>query len=156
MLHCIAALALQASPAVAAPPAPPQPGIVVPPPVTALAVPTDWASLPPLPYREEPQVTPAMLGFVRGELRSGRCRPAKGSYARGTLTLEVAVLVGSGGFIRRVVPRAIDCITVEQYGAGLVASFARGNLRQRASGAGDAWHHATLSFGPPPPAARTR
>ena len=151
MLHWIAALALQPSLALPAPAAPP-PGIVQSP-VIPPVVPTDWAMLPPLPYREEPQMTPAMLGFVRGEIRSGRCRPVKSAWSRGTLTLDLAVLVSPNGFIRRVIPRAIDCMTVEQYGAGLVTSFARGNLRQRIA-TGDAWHRATLVFGPPPPPGR--
>lgn len=140
------ALALQASPAVmlAAPP-PPQ-GTIQP--ASPLSVPPDWSMLPPLFYRDTPEVTPAMSAFVRGELRSGRCKPSAGTLVRGTLTLELAVLVAPNGFIRRVVPRAIDCMTVEQYGAGLVTSFARGNLRQRITGT-DAWHRATLVFGPP-------
>lgn len=140
-------LALQASPAAGVAAASPPTGAVTPPAVT-LTLPTDWGALPPLPYREPPQVTPAMQGFVRGELRSGRCRPARGAYAGGTLTLDLAVLVGPDGFIRRVVPRAIECMTVEQYGAGLVTTFARGNLRARGAGT-DAWHRATLTFGPP-------
>lgn len=141
------ALALQASPAVAlAPPTPPQ-GTIQPP--SPLSMPSNWSMLPPLPYREEPQITPAMGDFVRGELRSGRCKPVADAYHRGRLTLELAVLVAPNGFIRRVIPRAIDCMTVEQYGAGLITSFARGNLRQRVAGT-DAWHRATLVFGSPP------
>lgn len=148
MLHGIAVLALQASPAL------PPPGEAAPPPGAAQSpvippvVPTDWTMLPPLPYRQEPQVTPAMIGFVREEIRSGRCRPARAVWRRGTLTLELAVQIAPSGLIRRVVPRAIDCMTVEQYGAGLVTSLARGNLRQR-SATTDAWYRATLVFGPP-------
>lgn len=155
MFLWITALAAQAIPALAPPPPAPQPGGAPSATTVSLAPPGDWGSMPPLPYRQEPQLTPAMLGFVRGEVRSGRCRPARAAWSRGTLTLDLAVLVGPGGFIRRVVPRAIDCMTVEQYGAGLITSFARGNLRQRTTG-GDAWHHATLVFGPPPAAATAR
>lgn len=147
MFFWIAVLSLQASPAVALPlPLPPQ-GTIQP--ASPLSTPTDWSMLPPLAYRSEPQVTPAMQNFVGGEIRSGRCKPVAHAFARGTLTLELAVLVAPNGFIRRVVPRAIDCMTVEQYGAGLVTGFARGNLRQRIAGS-DAWHKATLVFGPPP------
>lgn len=152
MFLWIAALSLQASPAVAlAPPLPPQ-GTIQP--ASPLSTPADWSMLPPLAYREEPQITPAMQNFVRGEIRTGRCKPAAGALVRGTLTLELAVLVAPNGFVRRVVPRAIECMTVEQYGAGLVTSFARGNLRQRIAGS-DAWHKATLVFGPPPAKAPT-
>lgn len=152
MLLWIAAVSMQASPAVALPVPPPPQGMIQP--ASPLSIPSDWSMLPPLAYRTEPQVTPAMQNFVRGEIRTGRCKPVAGAFSRGTLTLELAVLVAPNGFIRRVVPRAIDCMTVEQYGAGLVTSFARGNLRQRMAGS-DAWHKATLVFGPPPVKART-
>ena len=145
MLHWIVVAALQASPAVML-------AVRTLPVVfqssVQLALPADWSMLPPLSFREEPQITPTMQRFVRDELRSGRCKPTPSVLSRGTLTLDLAVLVAPNGFIRRVVPRAIDCMTVEQYAAGLVTRFARGNLRQRIV-AGDVWHHVTLTFAPP-------
>jgi hypothetical protein len=86
----------------------------------------------------------ALSGFVAGEIAAGRCpisRPADGHY---TVTLDVATFVDTAGIVRRTVPRAIQCPTVEQYGAGLVISFARANLR--AGSARDQWYRATIVF----------
>jgi hypothetical protein len=46
---------------------------------------------------------------------------------------------------RLTIPRAIDCPSVEQYAAGLVLSFSRNNLTQRATLAPQ-WYRATLRF----------
>jgi hypothetical protein len=109
-----------------------------------VAVPADWSVLAPLPYEEPPKMAPNLSGFVASEVAAGRCtmpRPADGHYV---VKLDVATLVGADGLVRRVVPRAIQCPTVEQYGAGLVTSFARANLRTGATG--DQWYRATIIF----------
>ena len=110
-----------------------------------VTVPADWATLAPLPYVAAPQLTPPLTGFVAGEIAAGRCpfpKPADGHYV---VKVDVATLVGPDGLVRRTVPHAIDCPTVEQYAAGLVAGFARGNLALRAGGS-DTWYRATITF----------
>jgi hypothetical protein len=108
-------------------------------------VPTDWSTLAPLPYASAPQMTPPLTRFVADEIAAGRCpvpKPADGHYV---VKVDIAALVGADGVIRRTVPRAIDCPTVEQYSVGLVISFARGNLQARAGGA-DQWYRATIVY----------
>src|SRR3546814_16870299 len=91
---------------------------------------SDWSSdvcssdLAPLTYLEPPTLTPPMRRFVDGEVRSGRCRPPRDAAGRSTTTLDGAVLVDGDGRILRTLPRAIDCPTVEQLGAGLALSVA--------------------------------
>ena len=115
------------------------------PPTSAVgSVPTDWVALAPMPYIKPPEMTPGLSSFVAGEIAAGRCpvsRPADGHYV---VKLDVATLVDTDGIVRRTVPRAIQCPTVEQYGAGLVISFARANLRTGA--AADQWYRATVVF----------
>ncbi|MGY2734945.1 hypothetical protein [Sphingomonas sp. UYP23] len=109
------------------------------------AVPVDWTVLAPLPYVAAPQLTPQLTSFVAGEIAANRCpiaRPTDGHYV---VTVDVATLVGTDGVVRRTVPHAINCPTVEQYAAGLVAGFARSNLALRA-GSGDHWYRATIVF----------
>ena len=109
-------------------------------------VPTDWSTLAPLPYASAPQVTPPLTRFVADEIAAGRCatpRPADGHYV---IKVDIATLVGADGVIHRTVPRAIGCPTVEQYSAGLVISFARGNLQARVGGAADQWYRATIVY----------
>lgn len=130
---------------------------IVPPPVTALAPapstapPTShrhsiaWESLPPMPYREPPEVTSAMTSFVVGEVRRGRCRPNLRGTGRLAVQVDVAVLVSAEEGARVTIPRAIDCATVEQYASGLVLGFARNNLARRAS-LTTQWYRATLVF----------
>lgn len=103
----------------------------------------DWPSLAPLPYRAEPQITPDMLAFVAGEITTRKCPLAIGPGL--TLTVDVAVLVDAQDNIRTTVPRAIQCPTVEQYAAAMVAGAARGNLLPRMAGA-DQWYRATVTF----------
>lgn len=104
----------------------------------------EWNAAPPLVYRDPPEITAMMNQFVANEVLRGRCavQPTNGHYM---LRVDVAVLVAGNGEVRAVVPRAIDCPTVEQYGAGLVQSFARNNL-VAAPGQGDKWHRASLTF----------
>ena len=109
------------------------------------AVPTDWSALAPMPYATTPQMTPQLNAFVGGEVAVGRCvvpRPADGHYV---VKVHVATLIDASGVIRKTVPHAISCPTVEQYAAGLVAGFARGNLMPRPS-TGNTWYRATIVF----------
>lgn len=111
----------------------------------APAIPADWSVLAPLPYVAPPRLEPSFAAFVAGEIAAGRCavaRPADGHYV---VKVDVATLIGADGGVRRTVPHAIACPTVEQYAAGLVTGFARGNLPVRAIG-GDTWYRATIVF----------
>ena len=96
-----------------------------------------------MPYLSAPPQNAALSGFVAGEVAAGRCpiaRPADGRYV---IKVDVATLVGADGVVRRTVPRAINCATVEQYSAGLVLSFARANLAPATT---DQWYRATIVF----------
>jgi hypothetical protein len=103
----------------------------------------DWPSLAPLPYRAEPQITPDMLAFVANEVTTRKCPVAIGPGL--TLSVDVAVLVDAQDNIRTTVPRAIQCPTVEQYAAAMVAGAARGNLLPRMANA-DQWYRTTVTF----------
>jgi hypothetical protein len=102
----------------------------------------DWAALPVLPWRTPPAVTQTMNDFAGREVRARRCPVPQGN----SLTVELAVLIDGDGGVRTVVPRAIDCATVEQYAAGLAAGFARNNLLPRGEGAGEQWYKTSLTF----------
>lgn len=118
-------------------PAPPQPM----PPATI-----DWAGLPDLPYRQPPQMTPAMHRYVGAHARVRNCRIQRRVRDKSpAIRVEVAVLVDPHDGVRTAVPRPIGCPVVEQYAAGLVTSFARHNLPSR-TGAAEQWYRATLTF----------
>jgi hypothetical protein len=101
----------------------------------------DWPALPLVPYRLPPTISPQMHVFAGREAETRKCPLAK----PGTINVELAVLIDGEGQVRTVVPRAIDCATVEQYAAGLVAGFARNNLLPR-SGGSEQWFKTTLTF----------
>ena len=106
-------------------------------------LPTDWSRLAPIPYVDAPTITAPLVKFVAGEVAAGRCamqRPSDGHYV---VKVDVAALVDQDGILRRAVPRAIDCPTVEQYSAGLVTNFARANL---SDGPTAMWYRATLVY----------
>jgi hypothetical protein len=109
------------------------------------ALPSDWSTLAPMPFREVPKVSSAMTAFVANEVATGHCvvpKPADGHYV---VSLDIIALVGRDGSVKKFVPRAIQCPTVEQYGVGLVTSFARDNLLL-GTGNGDSWYRTTLTF----------
>ncbi|HTG37335.1 hypothetical protein [Sphingomonas sp.] len=121
---------------------------VIPPPMPLPSRPgrvIAWDTLPPVPYRAAPAVQPEMSVFVASEVAAGRCRHNGATAARGTITVDVAMLVTPDMGPRLTVPRAIDCPTVEQYAAGLVLSFTRNNLPERATLVPQ-WYRATLHF----------
>lgn len=109
------------------------------------AMPTDWSALAPIPYLAPPKVTPELSGFVATEITAGRCAMPKPTDGHYVVRVDVATLIAPDGTVRRAVPHAIACPTVEQYAAGLVTGFARGNLPMR-PGATDAWYRATIVF----------
>ena len=109
------------------------------------ALPADWATLASVPFVTAPAPAPPLATFVASEIAAGRCaipRPADGHYV---VRVAVATLISEDGTVRRAVPHAIACPTVEQYAAGLVLGFARGNLAAH-PGAPDIWYRATITF----------
>lgn len=134
-IWAVLALAAQTAP----PPVSPPPVVPTAPARPAISA-IDWPALPPLPWRNPPQVTPVLADFVAREVVARRCPRRGGDGA--AIEVEVAVMVRGDGAVRAVVPRAIGCPTVEQFAAGLVTSFARNNLRQPSAG----WYRAALTF----------
>ncbi|MCW3835418.1 hypothetical protein ACFQ1E_07255 [Sphingomonas canadensis] len=106
--------------------------------------PIDWNALPVLPLRSPPAITPAMNAFVGREAVSRHCK-VQGTARRGSLTVDVAMLIDGSGELRTAIPRAINCPTVEQYAAGLAAGFARGNMLPRV-GDNPLWYKTSLTF----------
>ncbi len=107
--------------------------------------PQDWSVLRPLPLMRSADDSPNLSGFVRAEVKAGRCAAAMAAAQGWTLRIDLAVLVGPGAQPRRVVPRAIACPSVEQYAAGLVSSLARGNIAAAATDP-DTWYRTSLTF----------
>lgn len=58
--------------------------------------------------------------------------------------ISLAVLIVPGGSVKRIVPQAIDCPTVEQYSAGLILKMSRDNIK--ASPATDTWYRTSMTF----------
>lgn len=111
--------------------------------LAAQAASIDWDGLAPLPYRAPPIVTPEMQGFVQREVGEHKC-PVAPAGAQ-SITVDVAVLVDANDGIRVAVPRAIQCPTVEQYAAAIVAGFARNNLLPRTTPT-EQWYKTSLTF----------
>ena len=109
----------------------------------APAPPADWSALAPVPYAATPAVTAQLSRFVADEVTAGRCtipRPGDGHYL---VKVDVAAWLEPDGVVKRAVPRAIACPTVEQYSAGLVTSFARGNIKAKPA---PGWYRTTITF----------
>jgi hypothetical protein len=106
-------------------------------------LPADWSDLAQMPYVATPVISAPLDKFVADEIAAGRCaipKPEDGHYV---VKVDIAALVDRDGAVRRAVPRAMGCPTVEQYSAGLVTSFARANLQVRA---GMLWYRTTLVY----------
>lgn len=98
----------------------------------------DWAALPELAFIRRWPNLPELSAYVRDEARAGRC-----AVTGRTITVDLAVMVAANGQLRRIVPRAIRCPTVEQYASGLVSRMARGNV---AAPGADTWFRTVLTF----------
>lgn len=112
---------------------------------TGALPPTDWSSLPTLRYVRSAGEDATLANFVRGEVKAGRCAAAALAPTGWSLTVDVAVLLQPDGIVRRTIPRAINCPSVEQYAAGIVFSRARNNIDPPGTGA-DGWYRTTLTF----------
>ena len=122
-------LALLASLQTAAPATPPQ----------------DWTRLPALRWKQPPRNDESTSRYVRDEVNAGRCAAALRSGHAAALSIDVAVLADAGGRIRAVVPRAINCPTVEQYTVGLIQRMARDNL-DTAGQTGGIWYRTAMTY----------
>ena len=79
------------------------------------ALPPDWSVLAAVPYAQAPMLAPSLSSFVAGEIAAGKCavpRPADGHYV---VRVDVATLVSADGTVRRAVPHAIDCPSVQRF-----------------------------------------
>jgi hypothetical protein len=78
---------------------------------------------------EQPDYTLIMTKFVRDEVAAGRCTAPAPVEGHVSVKLDLIVLVASSnGEAVRVIPRAINCPTVEQFAAGVVQKATRGNI----------------------------
>lgn len=102
--------------------------------------PQDWTRLPPLVLLRPVAQTPEASAFVSGEIRAGRC-----AHEGFGMTIDMAVFVAPGGQVRRIVPRAINCPTVEQYASGILLSMARGNV-DTPTASGEGWYRTSITF----------
>ncbi|HEX7693496.1 MAG TPA: hypothetical protein VF409_03345 [Sphingomonas sp.] len=114
------------------------------------AAPTDWSKLPDLRLTNTPDYPAIMTKFVRDEIAAGRCAAPAPVDGKTSLKVDMIVLVSSAnGEAVRIVPRAINCPTVEQFAAGVVQKATRGNIAGPPPAA-DSWYHTgiTLTWGP--------
>ena len=125
----IRALALMTQAAIPAPALPPQ----------------DWSTLPTLRFERTIGDNPALADFVRAEVRQGHCAAQRATAAGWTISIDIALLVTPQGLVRRSVPRAIGCPSVEQYAAGLAFSRAMGNVATKGM-ASDGWYRTSMAF----------
>jgi hypothetical protein len=116
----------------------------------APAAPTDWSKLPDLRLTTTPDYPAIMTKFVRDEIAAGRCAAPAPVDGKTSVKVDMIVLVSSAnGEAVKIVPRAINCPTVEQFAAGVVQKAARGNVAGPPP-ATDSWYHTgmTLTWGP--------
>jgi hypothetical protein len=123
-------LALQAAASVAAPPA-------------------DWSALPQLRLSATPDYAVLMTQFVHDEVAANRCAAPPAVAGKVSIKVDMVVLVSPSGEALRIVPRAINCPTVEQFAAGVVQKATRGNIAG-APPATDSWYRTgiVISWGP--------
>jgi hypothetical protein len=119
-------LALQAAASVAAPPA-------------------DWSALPPLRLSTTPDYAALMTQFVHDEVAAGHCAAPPAVAGKVSIKIDLLVLVSTSGDAVRIVPKAINCPTVEQFAAGVVQKAARGNIAG-APPASDSWYRTGMTL----------
>jgi hypothetical protein len=111
----------------------------------AVSPPADWGTLPELRWKLPPRHTRTTSDYVRAEVAAGRCAAGQRSARAAALHIDLAVLATADGRVRAVVPRAINCPTVEQYTVGLFQRMARDNL-DTAGRATDTWYRAAMTY----------
>jgi len=104
----------------------------------SLSPPLEWSPLPRLQLGLAAAPPAQLTEFVRREVVSERCvLPPEQRM------LDLAVLVTQTGQVRRIVPRAIGCPSVEQFAAGIVLRAARDKTRPIAA---DTWYITTVAL----------
>lgn len=108
-------------------------------PVPLVALPpADWSKLPELALLRLTPPSADLSDYVRDEVLAGRC-VAAGSSIR----VDLAVMIGSDGRAKRIVPRAINCPTVEQYASGIISRMTRQNVIPPPK---DSWYRTAVTF----------
>jgi hypothetical protein len=124
-------------------PVAPQPGAAMP--AAPVPLPPEWLGLPQIRYLRPLPSMASLSGYVRSEVEAGRCAAVARSASSGVVRVDLAVLVTSDSRIRRIVPRAINCLNVEQYASGLVSRMARDNI-DNLGVEKDTWFRTSLIF----------
>jgi hypothetical protein len=112
---------------------------------TLAAPPTDWSALPPLRLSTTPDYAALMTRFVHDEVVAGRCAAPPAVAGKVSIKVDMVVLVSPNGDALRIVPKAINCPTVEQFAAGVVQKAVRGNLAGTAP-ASDSWYRTGMTL----------
>ncbi|MBW6523715.1 hypothetical protein KZ810_09420 [Sphingomonas sp. RHCKR47] len=105
---------------------------------TIASPPADWRSLPLL-RAPTTEAAAGVSDYVRDEIQAGHCTTPR----PGTLSVDLAVYVAESGRVRRIVPRAINCPTVEQYASGIALRSLRGEVEPPET---IGWHRMTIVF----------
>ncbi|WP_375402468.1 hypothetical protein [uncultured Sphingomonas sp.] len=114
----------------------------VAPPAPAPPPPPEWSILPELPVAL-PRGASDPSGYVRREVAAGRCAAAR-IAGESRVVAPVAVFFDAAGAVRRVVPGAVGCPTVEQFTAGYVSTLARRAAAGRAIPSG--WYRHVVTY----------
>ena len=117
--------------------------IAVPPSAPAAVWTGSWSALPQLEFPRGSSATTQISDYVRDEVRAGRCGAAVATPFGQALSVELAVQLSTNGRVRRIIPRAIGCATVEQYATGLTSRMARTML---AAPGARTWFRTTIDF----------
>ncbi|QDZ06978.1 hypothetical protein FPZ24_05360 [Sphingomonas panacisoli] len=112
---------------------------------SVVAPPTDWSALPPLRLSTTPDYPALMTQFVHDEVAAGRCAAPPAVAGKVSIKVDMVVLISPSGDTLRIVPKAINCPTVEQFAAGVVQKAARGNLAG-APPASDSWYRTGMTL----------
>lgn len=110
-----------------------------------VAPPADWSALPVLRLSSTPDYTALMTAFVHGEVAARRCAAPAAVAGKVSIKVDLAVLVSPSGDATRIVPRAINCPTVEQFAAGVLQKAVRGNIAG-APPATDSWYRTGMTL----------
>ncbi|MBN8816707.1 MAG: hypothetical protein J0J06_14825 [Sphingomonas sp.] len=113
--------------------------------VSVAAPPADWSALPPLRLSNTPDYAALMTQFVHDEVVAGRCAVPPAVGGKVSITVDMVVLVSSNGEALRIVPKTINCPTVEQFAAGVVQKAARGNV-VGSPPATDSWYRTGMTL----------
>lgn len=117
-----------------------------PTPIPQTDVPTDWGALPELPYINVPRLRGSYVRYVVEEVKNGRCPASADDTGTYRIRVPLVVQLGPGGMVKRMVPAAIGCPTVEQYTVGLVQNLTRGNVRVPALQLGETWYRTAMNY----------